>query len=690
MRPSGTGLRRRPDLGRQSPRPVETAENVADPNSVDRTTPEPGIRVVSWLVATFAVTTITALFCLFVPDLWHWMVIPLSIAGVLVGVDVIEWISGRLDIFQPRAVVALLGFHLCYLGPMLHVTLDYWPRFVAPADDWRESLGILGAVNAIGILLYRFIISLRRPQRVQRPGRELDVRRFLTITTAAVAIGLLALGLMVTQFGGLLRYVQVLAGQRELLAGRGWLLLLAESWPMLLFIAVTLLARKKLRASNVATIALIIGFLIVQFTVSGLRGSRAETVWPTAIALAFVHLAITRISRRVIIAALLILTGFSYAYGFYKTAGAQVLDLANQRTTLQMMSAQTGRSFTLLVLEDYGRAGTQALVVDRLSRGAELSWGATYLGDVARLAPDMLIPTPSNDKVAAGTELLHADGVQNSEIADRVGVSRPTVNRWRDRYEASGIDGLVDEERSGRPREIDPSDIVTATLTPPPARLGVTHWSSRLLASQLKVNHVTITKAWKRFGVRPWKSDTFKFSTDPELEAKVVDVVGLYLAPPENAVVLCVDEKSQIQALNRTQKVLPMQPGHAEQRTHDYVRHGTTTLFAALEIAGLSRGRAASGDGQLRDSQASEGQVLAGGEPADHRALHPDLWVVAEPGRGLVRHHRTPSHPPRRVPFSPRPDDQDPGLHRRLEPPQTPLHLDQDTRRDPHQNQPET
>ena len=181
--------------------------------------------------------------------------------------------------------------------------------------------------------------------------------------------------------------------------------------------------------------------------------------------------------------------------------------------------------------------------------------------------------------------LLAADGVQNSEIADRVGVSRPTVNRWRDRYEASGIDGLVDEERSGRPREIDPSDIVTATLSPPPARLGVTHWSSRLLAAELKVNHVTITKAWKRFGVRPWKSDTFKFSTDPELEAKVVDVVGLYLAPPENAVVLCVDEKSQIQALNRTQKVLPMQPGHAEQRTHDYVRHGTTTLFAALEIA---------------------------------------------------------------------------------------------------------
>ncbi len=106
----------------------------------------------------------------------------------------------------------------------------------------------------------------------------------------------------------------------------------------------------------------------------------------------------------------------------------------------------------------------------------------------------------------------------------------------------------------------------------------MTHWSSRLLAAPLRVSHATVAQAWKDFGVRPWKAETFKFSTDPELVAKVNNVIGLYLNPPENAVVLCVDEKSQVQALDRTQKVLPMQPGHAEHRTHDYVRHGTTTL----------------------------------------------------------------------------------------------------------------
>jgi transposase len=181
--------------------------------------------------------------------------------------------------------------------------------------------------------------------------------------------------------------------------------------------------------------------------------------------------------------------------------------------------------------------------------------------------------------------LLAAAATPNHEIAEKVGVSRPTVNKWRSRYAERGRDGLGDDPRPGPARTVDQRKIITATLTPPPKSLGVTHWSSRLLAARLGVSHVTIAEAWKHFGVKPWKAETFKFSTDPELVAKVTDVIGLYLAPPENAIVLCVDEKSQIQALNRTQKVLPLQPGHAEQRTHDYVRHGTTTLFAALEIA---------------------------------------------------------------------------------------------------------
>jgi transposase len=181
--------------------------------------------------------------------------------------------------------------------------------------------------------------------------------------------------------------------------------------------------------------------------------------------------------------------------------------------------------------------------------------------------------------------LMAAQGTPNQVIADKTQVSRPTVNKWRTRYQSQGLAGLADEPRPGPARQLDQRRVIAETLTPPPARLGVTHWTSRLLAARLKTSHVTVAAAWKSYGVRPWRAETFKFSTDPALVAKVTDVIGLYLNPPENAIVLCVDEKSQIQALNRTQKVLPMQPGHAEQRTHDYVRHGTTTLFAALEVA---------------------------------------------------------------------------------------------------------
>jgi transposase len=181
--------------------------------------------------------------------------------------------------------------------------------------------------------------------------------------------------------------------------------------------------------------------------------------------------------------------------------------------------------------------------------------------------------------------LLAADGVSNVEISERLGVSKPTVTAWRDRYRDGGLPALDDRSRSGRPRVLDHREIVAATLNSPPAKLGVTHWSSRLLARQLKIGDATVARAWREYGIQPWRTETFKFSTDPELVAKVTDVVGLYLAPPENAVVLCVDEKSQIQALDRTAPMLPMQPRMCERRTHDYRRHGTTTLFAALEIA---------------------------------------------------------------------------------------------------------
>jgi transposase len=212
-------------------------------------------------------------------------------------------------------------------------------------------------------------------------------------------------------------------------------------------------------------------------------------------------------------------------------------------------------------------------------------------GDGARLRELTRSSTaPAGVVQRARIVLLAADGMANAAIGRQVGVSTPTVLAWRNRYDAGGIEALVDLPRSGRPPVIDEAAIITATLNPPPARLAVTHWSARLLADHLSkagspVSFAEVARIWRAWGLQPHRAETFKFSTDPQLEAKIRDVVGLYLDPPANAVVVCVDEKSQIQALDRTAPLLPMRFDAAERRTHDYRRHGTTTLFAALEVA---------------------------------------------------------------------------------------------------------
>lgn len=196
-------------------------------------------------------------------------------------------------------------------------------------------------------------------------------------------------------------------------------------------------------------------------------------------------------------------------------------------------------------------------------------------------------PTTAQALAARARIILAADrGLTNKQVAAEVGVHHVTVGKWRERFVHKRLDGLLDEPRPGAPRRIGDDlveRVVSLTLESKPA--AATHWSTRDMARHIGISADSVHRIWAAFRLQPHRQKSFKLSPDPLLIDKVRDIVGLYLAPPERALVLCVDEKSQIQALDRTQQILPMQPGRIERRTHDYKRHGTTSLFAALDVA---------------------------------------------------------------------------------------------------------
>jgi transposase len=213
---------------------------------------------------------------------------------------------------------------------------------------------------------------------------------------------------------------------------------------------------------------------------------------------------------------------------------------------------------------------------------------AIVLDDVEKRALTALTRkhgAPQSIAERARIVLAAAGGLNNKEIAAEVGVCAATAGTWRNRFAERRMDGLYDEPRPGAPREIGDDKIASTirkTLETRPK--GGTHWSLRTMAKEIGHAPSTVHRIWRAFGLQPHRVETFKLSTDPLFVEKVRDIVGLYLSPPERAVVLCVDEKSQVQALDRTQPLLPMRPGQVERRTHDYKRHGTTSLFAALDV----------------------------------------------------------------------------------------------------------
>ena len=314
---------------------------------------------------------------------------------------------------------------------------------------------------------------------------------------------------------------------------------------------------------------------------------------------------------------------------------------------------------------------------------AELTLSAEEQQQLQSLARSRSLPAALT--LRAKLVLACAEGAANSTVAERHGVTPATVGKWRRRFLERRITGLHDELRPGQPRTVDDERLATlinTTLHAQP-RDGATHWTIRGVAAETGISKTSVHRYLQLFGVAPHRSESFKLSTDPFFIEKLRDVVGLYLNPPDKALVLCVDEKSQVQALERTQPLLPLGFGYVEGVTHDYKRHGTTTLFAALDVLTgqvlaqcKPRHRHQEFLGFLRAIEAAvptdldvhlivdnysthkhpEGQGLAGCPSALASALRADVQFVAESGRALLCAHHRARHPPRFVPLGARTD----------------------------------
>ena len=290
--------------------------------------------------------------------------------------------------------------------------------------------------------------------------------------------------------------------------------------------------------------------------------------------------------------------------------------------------------------------------------------------------------------------LLDEEGLTYAQIGAKIDMREQTVLKWRKRFLADRLAGLRDKPRPGRERTITDekvAEVVRMTLEEKPP--DATHWSLRSMERAAGISRSSVNTIWRSFNLQPHRSETFKLSTDPKFVEKTRDIVGLYMSPPQNAVVICVDEKSQMQALDRTQPLLPLRPGTPERRTHDYHRHGTSSLFAALMVkTGVVLGECHrrhrlqeffkflntidrvvkatepagtavhSRAGQLRDAQDTGRAAVAGAAPRVPASLHANQRELAEPGRARLRRPHPETAPPRRLPLRRRPRTRGPQL----------------------------
>lgn len=350
---------------------------------------------------------------------YHPFLIPVTLCGILVGVDALRWVLGDLDVFDPVGILGLLGVHFFFVAPVLHVSWDAWLSEVGGGAstpgprDWRPWIEQLAWLNVAGIVTY-FVVSHRSPRRRSSPPRVLDQRSLRRLLIAGMIVTAIAQMFVYVQFGGVSGMVETYVSNRSALGGFGIVFLVSESFPILAFMFFALVTRDYpfLRSWGWLIAALVV-FLVLKLLFGGLRGSRSNTLWGLFWAVGILHYWVRPLPRRLIIAGLPLLFAFMYVYGFYKSAGIDALRAFEGAAARAELESSTRRTMDKLFLQDLARTDVQAFILyvqDQPTRRLDLAYGRTYLGAAALLIPRSIWPDRPPSKMQEGTNLFHGDG----------------------------------------------------------------------------------------------------------------------------------------------------------------------------------------------------------------------------------------------------------------------------------------
>jgi hypothetical protein len=375
-----------------------------------------GDRQISWIIGTALILATTLVAAVLVPSLRHWFLVPVALCGILIAPDAVDWARGRLDTFDPQAMLGLLGLHFFYVGPLLHVTLDYWALYLAGSDDWRRALGNMAVLNLLGLILYRGALA----PRITAGGgsfRPTDTRRLTRLAAVLAVGGALCFAALVASMGGPLSYLRIMADDRQQLAGLGFVLLISKMFPTAALIGVLIRYRAFFRGHTAVLFLPLMLYVLTEMMIGGLGGSRSHTVWSLVIGVGLCHVLIKPIRRSTLAALFALLVTFMYFYGFYKAEGSQAFQAISDGSSLAQLSSDTDRDLASVLLGDLGRADLQALLLERERAGwAPVAHGLTYIGDLTFLVPDHLGLGSIPDKVEAGTNMLYGNGTVSPEF----------------------------------------------------------------------------------------------------------------------------------------------------------------------------------------------------------------------------------------------------------------------------------